>query len=124
MDEFLDEGKSKTIKWNTLKNLEYPPRKDCHSKWEITAEKTIKINAGACHRIALGLGYEMSKGIVCTSITQSFKNGLALLNDLFLDHKVENMVICVYNFSKETVTVSMGETFAFVKYRKNDGFRR
>ena len=118
MDEFLDKGKSKTIRWTTFKNLEYPPEKDCHSKWLITAEKNITISAGACHRIALGLGYEMSKGIVWASVTQSFKNKIALLNDLFLDHKVENMMICVYNFSKETVTMSMGETFAFVKYLK------
>ena len=118
MDEFLDEGKNKTIKRTTFKNLEDPPKKDCYSKWLITAEKTIMINAGACHRIALGLGYEMSKGIVCASVTQSFKNKIALLNDLFLDHKVENMMFCIHNFSKETVTVSKGETFAFVKYLK------
>ena len=118
MDEFLDECKSKTIKWNSLKNLEYPLKKDKRARWEKYAEKTIKINPEACHRIALGLGYEMSKGVVCASITQTYKNRLALLNALFLDHKIENMVICIYNFSKETVSVQMGETFAFVKYLK------
>ena len=118
MDEFLDEGNSKAIRWNSVKNLKYPPRKDYHSKWLITAEKNVTINAGECRRIALDLGYEMSRGIVCASVTQSFKDKIALLNDLFLDRKVENMVICIYNFSKETVTVPMGETFALVMYLK------
>ena len=118
MDEFLDEGNSKAIRWNSVKNLKYPPRKDNHSKWLITAEKDVMINSGECRRIALDLGYEMSRGIVCASVTQSFKDKITLLNDLFLERKVENMVVCVYNFSNETVTVPMGETFAYVKYLK------
>ena len=106
----------KTIEWFSFKNLNHPPKQEEPTKWCIYAEKNIEINPKDVHRIALGLGYEMSKVVICTSITSIFKKQLSLLNGLYLDSKTDNIVICLYNFSQEVVNIQMGELFAFVKY--------
>ena len=108
----------KTIEWHSFKNLNYPPKQEEPTRWGIYAEKNIKIKPKDVHRIALGLGYEMSKGVICASIISPLKNQLTLLNGLYLDQKTENTVICLYNFSQETVSIQTGELFAFVKYLK------
>ena len=98
-----------------LKNLNHPPRFQ-GTIWEIYAENDIKIKPKEYHRIALGLGYEMSKGVVCGSIVSDLKHCLTLFNGLCLDQKTENIIICLFNFSKELVTIKKGNLFAYIKY--------
>ena len=116
MDLYFNNEKNKTIKWKIYKNLNYPPRLQ-GVIWQIYAENDIKIKSKECHRIALGLGYEMSKGIVCASIVSKLKHCLTLFNGLCLDLKTEN-IICLFNFSKEQTTIKKGEIFAYIKYLK------
>ena len=109
--------KNKTIEWKVFKNLNYPPKLQ-GTIWQIYAENDIKLKPKEYHRIALGLGYEMSKGVVCASVVSNLKHCLTLFNGLCLDHKTENIVICLFNFSKESVTIKQGEGFAYIKYFK------
>ena len=108
---------NKTIEWKIFKNLKHPPKLQ-GSIWKIYAENDINIKVKENHRIALGLGYEMSKGIVCVSLDSNLKHGLTLFNGLFLDYKTDNLVVCLYNFSNEQTTIKKGKMFAYVKYLK------
>ena len=108
---------NKTIEWKIFKNLNHSPKLQ-GSIWKIYAENDIKLKGKENHRIALGLGYEMSKGIVCVSLVSNLKHGLTLFNGLFLDYKTDNLVVCLYNFSKEQTTIKKGELFAYIKYLK------
>ena len=123
MDIFLNDEEDlynteyKTIHWNVFKNLNYPPRLQGNI-WKIYAENDIKLKSKEYHRIALGLGYTMSKGIICVSITANLKYCLTLLNGLYLDQETENIVICLFNFSKESITIKQGIPFAYIKYFK------
>ena len=114
-DENLYNEKSKTIHWKVFKNLNHPPRLQ-GTIWQIYAENDIKIKPKEYHRIALGLGYEMSKGFVCASIVSDLKHCLTLFNGLCLDQKTENIIICLFNFSKEQTTIKKGNLFAYIKY--------
>ena len=115
-EDLYNEG-NKTIHWKVLKNLNYPPRLQGVA-WKIYAENDIKIKSKEYHRIALGLGYKMSKGVVCASIISNLKYCLTLLNGLYLDQETENIIICLFNFSKEMTTIKKGELFAYIKYFK------
>ena len=114
-DEVLYNEENKTIKWNVLKILKHPPRLKGVT-WETYAEKDIKIKPNEYHRIALGLGYEMSKGVICASIIPDLKHCLTLFNGLCLDQKTENIIICLFNFSQEQTTIKKGNLFAYIKY--------
>ena len=116
-EEVLNEERYKTIQWKTFKNLNYPPKLQ-GVIWQIYAENDIKLKPKEYHRIALGLGYTMSKGIICVSIVSNLKHCLTLLNGLCLDQEVDNIVTCLFNFSKETITINQGLTFAYIKYLK------
>ena len=122
MDIFLNDEEEdlynegyKTIHWKVFKNLNYPPRLQ-GVIWRIYAENDIKIKSKEYHRIALGLGYRMSKGIICASIVSNLKHCLTLFNGLCLDQEIENVVICLFNFTKEQTTIKKGELFAYIKY--------
>ena len=115
-EDLNDEG-YKTIHWKVFKNLNYPPRLQ-GIVWQIYAENDIKLKSKDYHRIALGLGYTMSKGVICSSIVSNLKNCLTLLNGLCLDQETDNIVICLFNFSKETITIKQGVPFAYIKYFK------
>ena len=114
-DVLYNEENIKTIEWKMFKILNYPPRLQ-GSIWQIYAENDIKIKPKEYHRISLGLGYEMSKGIICASIVSNLKLNLILLNGLFLDQKTENIIICLFNFSQELTTIKKGVLFAYIKY--------
>ena len=116
MDIYFNTG-NKTIEWKVFKNLNYPPKLQ-GTIWQIYAENDIKLKSKEYHRIALGLGYEMSKGVIGASVVSNLKHCLTLLNGLCLDHKTENIVICLFNFSKESVTIKQGEPFVYIKYLK------
>ena len=115
-EDLNDEG-YKTIHWKVFKNLNYPPRLQ-GVIWQIYAENDIKLKSKEYHRIALGLGYTMSKGVICVSIVSNLKHCLTLLNGLCLDQETENIVICLFNFSKESITIKQGVPFAYIKYFK------
>ena len=114
-DENLYNEENKTIHWKVFKNLNHPPRLQ-GTIWEIYAENDIKIKPKENHRIALGLGYEMSKGVISVSIVSDLKHCLTLFNGLCLDQKTENIIICLFNFSKEQTTIKKGNLFAYIKY--------
>ena len=116
-EEYLNDGGYKTIEWKVFKNLNYPPRLQGNI-WQIYAENDIKLKSKEYHRIALGLGYSMSQGVICASIVSNLKNCLTLLNGLCLDNENENIVICLFNFSKEIITIKQGVPFAYIKYFK------
>ena len=116
-ENILTDEKNKTIEWKVFKNLNRPPRLQ-GSIWQIYAENDIKLKTKENHRIALGLGYEMSKGVVCVSIVSNLKHCLTLFDGLFIDQKTDNLVICLFNFSKEQTTIKKGEIFAYIKYLK------
>ena len=116
-EEDLYNTEYKTIHWKVFKNLNYPPRLQ-GIVWRIYAENDIKIKSKEYHRIALGLGYTMSKGVICASIVSNLKHCLTLLNGLCLDNETEKIVICLFNFSKESITIKQGEIFAYIKYFK------
>ena len=116
-ENVLNNEKIKTIEWKVFKNLNHPPRLK-GTIWQIYAENDIKLKSKEYHRIALGLGYEMSKGVICASIVSNLKHCLTLFNGLCLDQKTENIVICLFNFSKEQTTIKKGEVFAYIKYLK------
>ena len=116
-EEDLNETEYKTIEWKIFKNLNYPPRLQ-GDIWQIYAENDIKLKSKEYHRIALGLGYTMSKGIIGISITANLKNCLTLLNGLCLDQETNNIIVCLFNFSKESITISQGVPFAYIKYLK------
>ena len=116
-DEDLYNEENKTIEWKVFKNLNHPPRLQ-GTIWQIYAENDIKIKSKEYHRIALGLGYEMSKGLICASIVSDLKQSLTLFNGLCLDQKTENIIICMFNFSKEQITIKKGVLFAYIKYLK------
>ena len=117
MDIYLNNEKNKTIEWKIFKNLNHPPRLQGVT-WQIYAENDIKLKSKEYHRIALGLGYEMSKGVICASIVSNLKHCLTLFNGLCLDQKTENIIICLFNFSKEQTTIKKGEMFVYIKYLK------
>ena len=114
-NDVLYKEETKNITWNVYKILNFPPILQ-GSIWEIYAENDIKIKPKECHRIALGLGYEMSKGVICASIVSNLKLNLALLNGLFLDQKTENIIICLFNFSQEQTIIKKGNLFGYIKY--------
>ena len=116
-EEGLNETEYKTIHWKVFKNLNYPPRLQGNI-WQIYAENDIKLKSKEYHRIALGLGYTMSKGLIGVSITANLKYCLTLLNGLCLDQETDNIVICLFNFSKESITIKQGLPFAYIKYFK------
>ena len=116
-EEVLNEERYKTIEWKVFKNLNYPPRLQ-GVIWQIYAENDIKLKPKEYHRIALGLGYTMSKGLICASIVLNLKHCLTLLNGLCLDQETDNIVVCLFNFSKETITINQGLPFAYIKYLK------
>ena len=113
----LNHKGNKTIYWKVFKNLNYPPRLQGNI-WQIYAENDIKLKSKEYHRIALGLGYEMSKGVIGVSITSNLKHCLTLLNGLCLDQKTNNIIVCLFNFSKEPITIKQGVPFAYIKYLK------
>ena len=121
MNIFLNEeniyNEGKTIKWNVYKNLNHPAKLK-GTGWEIYAENDIKIKSNEYRRVALGVGYEMSKGIVCVSISSNLKFRLTLLNGLCLEQKSDNIIICLFNFSQELITIKKGVLFAYIKYLK------
>ena len=122
MDIFLNDeedlyNENKTIEWKVFKNLNYPPRLQ-GDIWQIYAENDIKLKSKEYHRIALGLGYTMSKGIIGISITANLKNCLTLLNGLCLDQETDNIIVCLFNFSKESITIKQGIPFVYIKYLK------
>ena len=114
-DDILYNEGSKTIEWKVFKILKHPPRLK-GAIWEIYAENDIKIKPKEYHRIALGLSYEMSKGVICASIASDLKYCLTLFNGLCLDQKTENIIICLFNFSQEQTTIKKGNLFAYIKY--------
>ena len=116
-EEDLNDGGYKTIHWKVFKNLNYPPRLQGNI-WQIYAENDIKLKSKEYHRIALGLGYTMSKGIIGISITANLKNCLTLLNGLCLDQETDNIIVCLFNFSKESITIKQGIPFVYIKYLK------
>ena len=116
-DDILYNEENKTIEWKVFKILNYPPKLK-GTTWEIYAENDIKIKPKEYHRVALGLGYEMSKGVICASVISDLKLHLTLLNGLCLDRKAENIIICLYNFSQEQTTIKKGKLFAYIKYLK------
>ena len=106
-ENVLNNEENKTIQWKVFKNLNHPPKLQ-GTIWQIYAENDIKIKSKEYHRIALGLGYEMSKGLICASIVSDLKHCLTLFNGLCLDQKTENIIICLFNFSKEQTTIKKG----------------
>ena len=116
-EEDLNNKGNKTIHWKVFKNLNYPPRLQGNI-WQIYAENDIKLKSKEYHRIALGLGYTMCKGLICASTTANLKHCLTLLNGLCLDQETDNIVVCLFNFSKETITINQGLPFAYIKYLK------
>ena len=116
-EEDLNDRGYKTIEWKVFKNLNYPPRLQ-GDIWQIYAENDIKLKSKEHHRIALGLGYTMSKGLICASITANLKHCLTLLNGLYLDQETDNIIVCLFNFSKESITIKQGVPFAYIKYFK------
>ena len=116
-ENVLYNEENKTIEWKIFKNLNHPPILQ-GVIWEIYAENDIKIKSKEYHRIALGLGYEMSKGLISVSIVSDLKHCLTLFNGLCLDQKTENIIICLFNFSKELSTIKKGVLFAYIKHLK------
>ena len=110
-------NEEKTINWKVYTNLNHPAKLK-GSYWEIYAENDIKIKPKEYRRVALGVGYEMSKGMVCVSISSNFKLCLILLNGIHLEQKTDNIVVCLFNFSQEPMTISKGVLFAHIKYLK------
>ena len=110
-------NEEKTISWKVYKNLNHPAKLR-GSYWEIYAENDINIKPNEYRRVALGVGYEMSKGLICVSLTSSLKFSLTLLNGIHLEQKLDNIVVCLFNFSKEPMTIKSGSLFCCIKYLK------
>ena len=110
-------NEEKTINWKVYKNLSHPAKLK-GSYWEIYAENDINIKPKEYRRVALGVGYEMSKGLVCISISSNLKLRLTLLNGIHLEQKSDNIVVCLFNFSQEPMTIKKGVLFAYIKYLK------
>ena len=105
----------KTIQWQLLREVKYPPRKVNSITWEFFSQEDIKLKPKEVKQIQLGLGFMISEGFVLVALPNSLKcKRCSLQNEINLED-AEDIVITLTNNSNEIVDIREHELLCRVK---------
>ena len=108
----------KTIHWRPLREVKYPALKINSITWEIFSQQDIKLKPKETKQLQLGLGFEMSQGVVLVALANSLKNKrCSLQNEVSLEDS-EDIVITITNNSNEIADIQESELLCRICYKK------
>ena len=106
----------KTVYWKPNTDLAHTAQKTTPSTWEIYSQEQMTLTPHSIKTIMLGLGVEMSAGVVITSLKHSLKSKRCSLQNETLLESVPDIVIALQNNSNKIVTINPGEGLCYVHY--------
>ena len=107
----------KTINWQLLRDLKYPPLKINPITWEIFSQEEIILKPKESKQLQLGLGFIMSQGAVLSSLANSLKNKMCSLQNAVSLEDSEDIVIAITNNSNHIVDIQSHELLCRVCYK-------
>ena len=105
----------KTVEWKPLP-IRCPPEKRSPFSWVIFTQEKLTIQSKGAKSLCLGLGVEMSRGMVLVSLKQDLRLQHCSVQNEILFESVKDIVITVQNNSSKEVVLSPGQELCFVQY--------
>lgn len=107
--------KTPAIRWRVRETTHMPAQINS-SKWEIFAQREIKIKPRSSSTLLLAFGVQMASGICLISLRQKIKEMRCSLQDGAVSENVEDILVTIQNNSDTMVTIDEGDAICFVNY--------
>ena len=108
----------KTIKWVVPDNIKQYVRKVNSNTFEIHSHEDISLEPKEVKFLMLGIGFNMSEGVVLTSLAKSLtEKRCSIQNEVNLED-TDNIIAVVTNNSKEIIKIQENDLLFLVCYKK------
>jgi len=106
-----------SVSWKR-KQVRYGPVRQ-GLRWEIFAQRTVKIEPQTSIKLELGFGVKMTKGKSIVSLRNKIIDKGCVLEDGTILEDVEDIIITIQNNSDSTVIIREGDSLCFIYYYVN-----
>jgi len=106
--------KPDSITWKP-KRVRYGPVRQ-GLRWELFAQRTIKIEPQTSIKLELGFGVKMTKGKCIVSLRNNFIDKGCVLEDGTILEDVEDIIITIQNNSDSAVIIRERDSLCFIYY--------
>jgi len=103
------------IRWR-VRETTHMPAQIHSSKWEIFAQRDIKIKPSSSVTLALAFGVQMTRGMCSISLRQRLKEMRCSLQDGVVSENVEDILVTIQNNSDTIVTINEEDSICYINY--------